>query len=190
MSVMTRSKINLLKKFLLFFFIIFAIGSSAYIFKIYFEKKEGIYTYVPEKDRDFILKVFKENWDWLVNSTNYSPEYTFDNLASDLQPSSKGNLIVKVYYENSQPAGFVAYHKNPFYEGFVLFLAVDKCFRSRGYARKLLQYAIDDLKKQGSAFVRLVTRVDNQSARKVYEGMGFKPIWTNGKLIKFEKTKI
>lgn len=189
---MTKTKSNFFKRLIIFTVIALGIGASIFIYQNYFAKKDGIYAYSAESDRDFILKVFRENWDWLVSrySHDFSAEYTFDNLASDKKASSIGNLIVKVYYENSQPAGFVAYHLKPFYEGFVLFLAVDKDFRSRGYARKLLQYAIDDLKKRGSTFIRLITRVDNKAARKVYEGMGFKQIWTDGEFVRYEKTDI
>ena len=186
---MSAVKSNFLKRFLIGVLLIATIGSSIFVYNNYLAKKEGIYTYNASKDREFILKIFKENWDWLVSQYSYdfSPEYTFDNLASDRKPENKGNLIVKVYYSDSKRAGFVAYYEKPFYEGFVLFLAVDKNFRSRGFARKLLQHAIDDLKSRGSTVIRLITRVDNKPARKVYEGMGFKQIWTDGEFIRYEK---
>lgn len=184
---MTILRSNFVKKLVVFILLLGGIASTLWLYNSYVAKREGIYTYRPELDRGFILKVFKENWYWLVNSYDYSPEHTFDNLASDREPANKGNLKVKVYYSSSEPAGFVAYYQKPFYEGFVLFLAVDKKFRSRGFARKLLQYAIDDLKNRGSIVIRLITRVDNKAARKVYEGMGFQSIGTDGEFITYEK---
>jgi len=110
-----------------------------------------------------------------------------DNRASSKRPECKNNLTIKVDYENGEPAGFVAYYPKAFYEGFVLFVAVDQNFRSRGIAKNLLGYAINDLKSKGSTIIRLQTRLINKPARKVYSGMGFEETWNDGEFIGYEK---
>jgi ribosomal protein S18 acetylase RimI-like enzyme len=127
------------------------------------------------KEKTFILNFFKKNWDWLIPpGSDFSPEYMVATNSSSKEPADHGDTTIKVYLENKEPVGFVAYRKTKFYEGFVNFLGVEESKRRKGYARKLLQHAIDDLKKQGCTVVWLLTRVVNTKAQKLYESMGFK----------------
>lgn len=165
------SRVSLFKKFL-----IVGITSGAILTGVLVYQKTShgpIQDYDPARDREFILNVFKNNYYWLVNDPEFSPEYMLDNKASSKKPKDKGNLTIKTYVVDGKPVAFTAYYPKKLYEGFVLFLAVDAPHRGRGYARQLLAYDIDQLKKQGSAIIRLITRTDNTPARKLYDGMGF-----------------
>lgn len=157
--------------------------SKDYLFNI------PIKDYSPQKDREFILDLFKKNWYWLVSeySLDFSPEYMLDNKASDKEPIHKGNLTIKMAYENNKPVGFIAYYMKELYVGFVLFIAVDETSRGKGFARSLLDYAINDLKNKGASIIRLITRTSNLRGQKLYTGMGFKQVWTDGQFVKFEK---
>lgn len=150
---------------------------------------EGIYSYEPSIDRAFILDLFKKDWYWLISdySPDYSPEYMLDNRASSNEPKYIGNLSIKTYRKEGRPIGFIAYYMKELFEGYILFLAVSKEFRGQGHARKLFSYAVDDLKKRGATVIRLITRTDNVRGRKLYTGMGFNQIWTDGAYVKYEK---
>lgn len=150
---------------------------------------EGICTYEASRDRSFILDLFKKDWYWLVSdySPDYSPEHMLDYKSSSIEPKYTGNLTIKTYCKGNKPVGFVAYYMKELFEGYILFLAVDKEARGHGYARTMLSYAIDDLKKRDATVIRLITRTDNTRGRKLYTGMGFEQIWTDGAYIKYEK---
>lgn len=184
MDSLNKAKFNF-KKIILIFSCIAALGTGIYLYNN--RNSDVIQDYNPQKDRQFILDIFKDNWYWLVASTDFSAEHMLDYRASSKQPQNIGNLTIKTYYHDKQPTGFVAYYTKALYEGWILFLAVDTKYRSQGYARKMLQYAIDDLIKRGSTIIRLITRTNNERGKKLYTGMGFKQVWTDGEFIKFEK---
>ncbi|MBI2775258.1 GNAT family N-acetyltransferase [Candidatus Dependentiae bacterium] len=128
------------------------------------------------RDKSFILDIFKNDWYWLVSeySTDFSPEYMLHYRASSKSAENIGDLTIKVIYENGKPVGFTAYHKLSLYVGRIIFVAVDKNFRSKGYGYKLLQLAVDDLKSRGAQKIRLVTRTNNAPGIKLYTRFGFK----------------
>lgn len=182
---------NLKKIFLSFsflFLVAITLGGAIWYYSVSYVEN-NITDYNPCRDRSFILNLFKTNWYWLVSddSKDFSPEYILDNRASSRKPEHKGNLTIKVYSVGGSPVGFVAYHTKKLFEGFILFLAVEEKYRKMGYAKKLMDYALEDLKNRGMSVVRLVTRVINKPARNLYESMGFKDYWTDGTYIRFEK---
>lgn len=52
-------------------------------------------------------------------------------------------------------------------------LFVDGDYRKQGIGEKLIQTAMDFAKMQGSSFVQLETAVDNFTAQRLYEAIGF-----------------
>ena len=100
--------------------------------------------------------------------------FMLKNRAPNMRDSRYfGKLNIKVLRENDQFIGFVAYYMKNFFIGQLLFLAVKPEFRGKGYAQKLMQYAIEDLKKQGATMITLVTRTSNVAAQAVYKKAGF-----------------
>ncbi len=150
-------------------------------------KSDGIYDYNKAKDREFILELFKVDKQWLLSTPDYSPEHMLETKSSSKAPANLGNLTIKTYRHCGKPVGFIAYYKKKSYEGFVLFLAVDRAERGKGYARKLMEYALNDLKKRNCTIVTLITRVTNLPAQRVYKGMGFEQIWSDDEYIRFKK---
>jgi ribosomal protein S18 acetylase RimI-like enzyme len=150
---------------------------------------EGIYTYNPSTDRAFVIDMFKQDWYWLISdySPDYSVEHMLDTKSASREPQDFGKLIIKTYRVKGKPVGFICYYKGELLEGRILFLSVDKTYRGKGYARTLLNFALDDLKKQGIRVARMFTRVDNERGRKLYTGLGFKQIWTDGAYLMYEK---
>jgi ribosomal protein S18 acetylase RimI-like enzyme len=125
------------------------------------------------RDSDFIKKLFQDNWYWLVASDTYDVDYMLFNKASSKRSEDFGNLTIKTLYDNDEPLGFIAYYKKSFYVGFILFVSVGAEYRSRGYAKYMMQQALNDLRCQNVLRVRLVTRVENYAAQKVYTSLGF-----------------
>lgn len=152
----------------------------------YTRSTTGIFDYAAVCDKAAVLDIFKDNLSWLITSPDYSVEYMLDTKSSNKEAKNFGNLTLKVFREDCKTAGFLAYHKKKFYEGFILFVAVDAKYRGKGYAHKLVQEAVKNLKADGCTVVELVTRVLNKPARKVYEGEGFKEIWTDGTFIRYQ----
>lgn len=168
---MTHSKFNFKKLSLIFIILI-----SASIGIYYYKCANGIYAYDDsQKERDFITDIFKNNWDWLVYpGSSFSPDYMLTYKAPTQNLEDIGKLTINVYLESCKPKGFVAYYKEKFYAGRILFLAVPEQERRRGYAKKLLLHAIEDLKKRGCNLIRIFTRVANIKAQTLYKSVGFK----------------
>lgn len=180
------SQLSFLQKSTLMVLLVTGAAGGYWYYQTY--QSEGIYAYNAATDRDFIIHIFREDWYWLISdfsSKTYSVEHMLDFKTSSYD--DKGNLIIKTYRVKGKPVGFVTYYLKELFEGRILFLAIDKKERSKGYARKLAKYAINDLKKRGANVVRLITRTDNVGAQKLYKSLGFKEVWNDGGYMKFEK---
>lgn len=184
---MAQTKSNFFKYLIITIFTISAIFATTLLYKkIYYEN--NIQNYKASRDRQFILDLFQKNWYWLTANENLSPETVLDTSSlSHPDGSHKADLIIKVYLESNKPTGFIAYYKKKLYQGYVQFIAVDDKYRGRGYAQKLLKYAIDDLKQMGCINIRMLTRMSNYPARAVYTKLGFKERWSNEGYIEYEK---
>ncbi len=142
------------------------------------------------RDKQFIADQFDADWYWLTaqSRTETDPVKQFQLHAVSLRyPQTYGKLIIKMMYVKSQPVGFVAYYNKSFYEGVILFVDVNKEFRGKHYAEKLLRYAINDLFDHGVSIVRLITRPTNTSARALYERVGFKQYDIDDTFVHYEK---
>lgn len=184
---MVQDKKNIIKYGLITLFTLLAILGTVILYqKIYYEN--SIQDYKPSRDRQFILDIFKKNWYWLTANDQLSPENVLDTSSLTYPDGSrKADLTIKVYLENNQPTGFIAYYKKRLYQGVVQFIGVDDKFRGKGYAQKLLGYAVDDLRYRGCINIKILTRMSNYPARAVYTKLGFKELWSNDEYIMYEK---
>jgi len=151
-----------------------------------------IYDFSPARDMQPVLKIFDKDWYWLVYGVTpeeYSPEFTLKYRTPDRNPLNFGKLIIKVMREGGKTVGFVAYYKKNFYRYKLLYLAVGREFRGKGYGVKLAKYAIQDMFSRGAKVIRLVTRVNNIKSRNLYKKLDFKETITEGDLIYFELRK-
>ncbi len=156
----------------------------------FFTSEGPIVPYNAARDRTFIIDTFKKEWYWLI--TDYSPNFDVAFMLDHKAPSGKkgpevGLLIVKTYVEGGKPIGFVIYYPRGLKLGQFLFLGVAQGHRRKGIARKLAVYAIEDMKRLGMLGVKMTTRTDNTKARRLYESLGFKQLWTDGAYMNFEK---
>jgi len=184
---MIQAKNKIFKYGLIILFTLLTILGTIVLYqKIYYEN--SIQNYKPSRDRQFILDLFKKNWYWLTANDQLSPENVLDT-SSLVYPdgSRKADLTIKVYLENNNPIGFIAYYKKRLYQGIIQFIAVDDKYRGKGYAQKLLNYAIDDLRHRGCINIKLLTRMSNHPARATYTKVGFKKLWSDEEYIMYEK---
>lgn len=130
--------------------------------------------YVPELHRAFIKKQFKENWYLLVEPADFDVNYMLDTHSpNNWEPQHTGQLHIIVLHQEDTPVGFGTYYMFNSFVGRIQFIAVDKEFRGKRYAQKLVVHAVDALKKMGAKSIKLSTRVKNESARKLYKRLGF-----------------
>lgn len=170
-----------------------ALSLTAFSIGLYYTIRKNaseltLYTFDEQRDTEFILDIFKNDWYWLVSeySTDFSPEYMLANRASSRAPQHKGNLAIKTLYKKTEPLGFVAFYKKSFYKGLLLFLAVRQKHRGKGYAYYMLKDAIKEMKAMGLSVVRLVTRTNNESSQKLYTRFGFKEVEREDGFVYFE----
>ncbi|AXK60640.1 hypothetical protein C0J27_02685 [Candidatus Chromulinivorax destructor] len=139
----------------------------------------GIVDYVESRDKAAIKKIFADEWKMLISDESmntYSVDFMLDNR-SETQHTKSDKLVLKVLRERGQTIGFLAYYPKSLYWWHLLFLAVDKDHRKKGYATKMLQFVIDDMIARGAAKITIFTRLANTKARALYEGkFGFKDI--------------
>lgn len=173
---------------------VFAILTTGLVYKFY-KEKSPITDFVYSRDAESILKIFDKDWYWLVLSSRdeYSPDFTLKNKTPDKDAANFGTLNIKVMREKDKLAGFTAYFKQKFYEGYILYVSVDSDFRGKGYGEKLTKYAVNALFEDGCSVVKLVTRVDNVRSRALYKKLGFQENGfedhPRGKLVYYVKYK-
>lgn len=175
-----------LKKLLLITVIGTAFVGGWYYFH---QPKSNIQEFVESRDMQKVLDLFDKNWYWLTpqsrdefDPTNYFKYRTFSN-----QQQNMGKLLVKVLYDHDTFVGFVAYHKEQFYSGRILFLAINDAYRSKGYGSQLLKYAVQDLNERGASVIRILTRTENFSGQALYKKLGFKEDWRDKIFVEFIK---
>ena len=171
MSSVTKSNLFKFTVFTAAFSVI--IAGLVYFFP--FTKPYQIVDFDEKRDTQSILKMFDQDWYWLVAAQRgeYSPEFMLKHRTDDRNPANFGNLFIKVLRDKDKTAGFAAYFKKSFYRGFLRFVAVDRAFRGKGYGEKLTRFAVNDLFAMGVGIVELVTRTDNVKARSLYKKIGF-----------------
>lgn len=156
-------------------------------------KQEPIYSYDAVKDRSSLIKIFKQNMFWLTNDpSEQSALQSFEQSLDSASPSQswldRGSLVTYVYRDREGTKGFISYYPLSSASAKILYIAVDDDYRRRGYAQKLLEYALAELKRKGFKDVELVTRLVNKRAQGLYKKLGFRQTWDDGTLVGFVKT--
>ena len=156
--------------------------------------RTGIMPYHAARDRTATIKMFRDNWYWLIADAgkNTNPEESPFSVEQYLDggyiaKGEKRDETIAVYCIDNNMIGLVSYYSESFYKGILHFIVVDPAHRGRGYAEKLLRHALEDMKKRGLSLVQLLTRCDNIPAQKLYTKLGFKEFWRDNNFVKFEK---
>ena len=180
-------------RFLLFLIIIIGtVGIGSYYW-FHQSTTEPIYPYNPAQDRTALVAMFTPNAFWLSDDPDEKHavetfEYNLDHRSSSRSSFDEGNMTIYVYRDDEATKGFVSYYPTSWSVAKILYIVVDDKYRRRGYAEKLMQYALDAIKQKGFKRVELVTRVINKRAQGLYKKFGFKQGWDDGTLVSFERT--
>lgn len=128
----------------------------------------------PVRDTAGILQNFKEDWYWLVaEGVQFDPKFMLDTHSPNQSTEYRGKLMIKVIRDREQTAAFITYYRFSPQIGWIQFLSVNRRFRGKGYGKKLVDYAVKDLLKMGSQEIKLITRVNNIWAQRIYDNFGF-----------------
>lgn len=164
--------------------LLFVVGATAYYFKdAWMSSGQEIENFVDDRDTEQVKQLFKDDWFLMIcdeNSKTYSIDFMLKNRTSS-QYSKRNDLVLKVWRENGDVTGFLAYYKKSLYTWQLLFLIVNKDYRGQGRSKKLLKFAVDDMVARGAIKVDLATRSVNKLAQSLYEKFGFKLIHGTGK---------
>lgn len=140
------------------------------------------------RDTQDIVNLFEANRYWLTTSNETSIANLLQKRTpSEQQPEYYGAMKIKVLRDQEGFKGFITYYKQNFYNAQILFLGVPEQFRGHGYAQKLMNYALDDLKQMGIKRAWLVTRTTNIPAQKVYKKAGLQEVSRDDGFVYFEK---
>ena len=108
---------------------------------------------------DIAMQVFGERNVLAIEKDIESPNYIYYLLLND-----EGRTVA---YISLMVAGLSAD---------IIMIATDKAYRSRGYARVLLDGTVKRLKEKGVEEIFLEVRENNEIARKLYDHFGFQKI--------------
>lgn len=149
-----------------------ALGLSVYYYP---SSSSDIQIFDTARDTSDIHKIINDNWYWLIATPDYSIEHMLTTKSPNTRdPQYHGKLQIHVLRKDDAFIGFTAFYKKNYYLGQVLFIAVEERFRGKRYAQQLLDFAVDELAKQGVTMIHLVTRVDNIRAQALYKRDGFR----------------
>lgn len=179
---------NNTKKIVLFLSIaLAACGGTAVYYYHQSTQHSNIYDFNPARDTKAMMDIFHQDWHWLLASEESSPAFMLKHRTYDANPTHFGSLHIKVLREdNDKLAGFAAYYMETKTIGRLLFLAVGRDFRGKGYGKTLAKRAMQELFNMGAGRIALWTRVSNLPAQKIYRELGFIEKLTENGYLYFE----
>lgn len=139
------------------------------------QDKIVVSAFQEKRDLNSIHNLFKKDWYWLSArdyDINILDSMIKTGSPNEYEPEYFGKMKFKVIRDEGKFAGFVSYYMKNFYNGTVLFLAVEPELRSKGYGMILLKEAIKDLFALGAKKVTLAVRENNTRGRAFYARAG------------------
>jgi ribosomal protein S18 acetylase RimI-like enzyme len=171
------------KKIVLLISIALAACSGIAVYRHYNTEHGPIYDFNAARDTQAMLDIFNKDWYWLLSSEESSPAFMIKHRTYDANPAHFGSMHIKVLREDNKLAGFTTYYMETKTQGRILFVAVSRDFRGKGYGKMLAEHAMQELFKMGADHIALWTRVANLPAQRIYRGIGFEEkLETNGYL--------
>jgi len=125
------------------------------------------------------------SWDPLTTTPDGAQRF-FEGIFSQEMGRSPPEFF-RVAWIEGEPAGFAGSFagKSDETRGIVGPVGVFPEYRRRGIATALVLSACDALRSEGYRYAYLGTHVDNMPARRMYEGIGFKPVFNT---VDFERS--
>lgn len=163
-----------------------ACAIKATIFKKVVAPQKFVYTC----DADGVLKLIDDNIDTVValpagatlSARDQSAllaqlkQQLHDNLPlGDLHKPIIPDTLQMIVLRSSkgQVTGFINYFLFTDNTGYIELIVIAKTRRNRGYGRRLMNYALDELKKMGATIIELHTGQKNLVAQSLYKSLGF-----------------
>jgi len=149
---------------------------------------DGLLLTEYDGDRDYkqIIELFNKEKYWLTGDPDSPVEETFTHLAPRRGPQYHGQLKVKVLRKEDDLVGFVSHYMEDADTGFILYLAIDRNYRGRRLADRLMRIAVNDLLSLGARRIKLITRPTNVSAQAVYNRIGFRELGRDAVYVYYE----
>ncbi len=172
------------KRILLISLLSFAIASGATWLFLQKESGPQIVEFDIKRDGKAIMAIFDRDWDWLIpgDRESFSPELMMVYRAPQQNPLYAGRLKIKVMRDGDKLIGFVSWYMKDAHNGFLNFVDVNPEYRSKGYAAKLVQYAMDAMIKNGAKKLTMVTWPHNTRARSIYERLGWQLVGSDSQV--------
>ncbi len=138
----------------------------------------GVARYSIQRDKEEIIRLFNDNWYWLIaTGTEFDPAMFLNTGDKQLRGKSKSDSKIFVYCVQGKPVAFIAYYKVGPHTGKFRFVGNNK-YDDKNYehVEQLVQFAINDLKKMGVYQIELITRLNNVRDIALYKKLGFREI--------------
>lgn len=174
------------KKIVLFLSITLAACSGIALYYHQSAPQGPIYDFNAARDTKDMMDIFHQDWYWLLASEESSPAFMLKHRTYDANPAHFGTMHIKVLREGDKVAGFTTYFMETKTQGRILFVAVARDFRGRGYGKILTLRAMEELFKLGADHIALWTRVSNLPAQRIYRGLGFEEKFEDNGYLFFE----
>lgn len=133
----------------------------------------------------FVLTLYRNQdcIDLIHSELEYNPEFLVLNQHESESYFTKIDTYstFSKYFENDVLAGFISYYCNNLEtkEAFITLVLVNRLYRGRSIARKLIENVLITLKKNGFFECKLEVRKDNINAIKLYESLGFSTLYVS-----------
>ncbi len=124
----------------------------------------------------------------LLKQLNKTAILLNDKDVKDMISSSANCLFVARRSDNNEIIGMatlIVYRIPVWKKGWVEDVVVDKKYRNKGIASKLINFAIEIAKANGISSLNLTSRSERESANRLYVKLGFKKRDTNVYRIEF-----
>ena len=165
-------------------------------FCYYYFKKSPIIDFNNSPEQvTFLQTLFKDNMYLLVSEdSDFSLDFMLKHKVSHVYEPAMPIHTMKLYQDpDGKLAGFTTYYHPYMHQrghALILFLVIDKEFRNKGYGKKMLEYVIKELKKEGCTSAELAVRVENFEAQKLYKKLGFYEYWRDDKFMRMRRLLI
>ena len=146
------------------------------VFGVYKFRQGRIVDFKPLRDTKAILDNFEDNKYWLLAEElwgKFDVKKMLETRSPNENPQYQGKLIIKVVREGADTVAFTTYYRMSPEIGWIQFVSVNRDARGHGYGRLIVDHDVKEFFKQGCREVRLLTRLNNKWARRIYEAYGF-----------------
>ena len=140
-----------------------------------FYAQPAIIDFNPKQHLSQVMALIESEKDLAyINYNKVEVEKQLVNLNSHTIPCLHNKTHIKLLYENEKMVGIISYSQFLWILRYIGILVVDKEFRGKGYAKRLLEYAAHDNGKENAHVIMGQALSDNKHAIEIYKKLGAK----------------